>query len=233
MTNYPVYTRLGRLFEQILEDHKRVLWGACPVTFSSYQGTYAYAVVFLFPFLTGLPKEQYTEKRIFEVIGETKEDMNQVTAAIREALTRENILFEEPQLKMEEVDKGFSPISAKYIGVRSGLGWIGKNDLLVTPQYGPRFYTYVLVLNEEIDTGVPVTESRCGSCEECVRHCTFHAIKGNVEWKDDGSVSRDDLVDFGRCRDGREKLRSKMGRRMSCARCVIFCPYGAPQEENL
>lgn len=226
MTIYPVKTVLGKLFEELLADHPRTIWGACPVSFSEYQGVYKYAVVFLFPFLYPMNAKNYSEQNIFQTINDTREDMHIVTDRIKRALDECGIEYLEPECPSKEVDAGAISISSKYIAVRAGLGWIGRNDLLIMPQYGPRLYTFTLMLNEEIDIGTPVTESKCGECDICVKKCTFRAIHGGILWKDDGSVTRDDLIDFAKCRDGRENLRKKMGRRMSCARCIAFCPYG-------
>ncbi len=71
-------------------------------------------------------------------------------------------------------------LSHKLIGYRAGLGWIGRNNLLVNPIYGAKA-RYVSILTDlPIKTGVPL-EINCGDCRACVDSCPCGAIKENVE----------------------------------------------------
>lgn len=73
-----------------------------------------------------------------------------------------------------------APIVEKWIATEAGLGWIGRQSLLVTPRFG----TYVLlgevVLKEECDSyDEPIGGDRCGSCRACIQHCPNGAIRSN------------------------------------------------------
>lgn len=46
----------------------------------------------------------------------------------------------------------------------AGLGWIGKQTLLITPEYGPRVMLATVLTDAPFKTAKPITESRCGVC---------------------------------------------------------------------
>lgn len=55
------------------------------------------------------------------------------------------------------------PFSHKLVATRSGIGWIGKTDLLVTSRFGPRVRLASILMTANIsDSGVPIDESQCG-----------------------------------------------------------------------
>lgn len=100
--------------------------------------------------------------------------------------TIKSMLFEMCR-RLRDTDNGFSgrcfvdsaPIFEKRYAVEAGLGWIGRQSLLVTPQYG----TFVL-LGEIVMTGEcnnydsPLEGVGCGECRRCIEACPNNAIKG-------------------------------------------------------
>ena len=71
-------------------------------------------------------------------------------------------------------------VSHKMVGRYAGLGWIGRNILLVNPRYGSRV-RYVSVLTDmplKVDGETP---GDCGSCRKCIAVCPAGAIKENPE----------------------------------------------------
>ncbi len=69
-----------------------------------------------------------------------------------------------------------APISDKYWAVRAGLGWRGKNTLLVNSELGSYCYIGELVTTAEASHyDSPVAEG-CGTCELCVQACPNRAI---------------------------------------------------------
>ena len=118
------------------------------------------------------------------------------------------------------------PFSHKLAATRSGIGWIGKTDLLVTLRFGPRVRLASILTTVNIShIGVPLDESQCGSCNICVNHCPAQAATGQL-WTT--SVDRDVFYDPFKCRDYCRKIsaeRIKKGITI-CGICVSVCPKG-------
>ncbi len=71
-----------------------------------------------------------------------------------------------------------APLLEKAWATEAGLGWIGKNSLLITPQYGSFILLGELVLDAEADCyDTPCRENRCGNCTACIDHCPAGAIR--------------------------------------------------------
>jgi epoxyqueuosine reductase len=62
-------------------------------------------------------------------------------------------------------------VSHKMIAHIAGLGWIGKNCLLITPEHGPRLRLVSLLTEAPLETVDNPLEQRCGECTECVKIC--------------------------------------------------------------
>ena len=70
-----------------------------------------------------------------------------------------------------------APIFEKQYAVEAGLGWIGRQSLLITPEYGSYVLLGELVLNMEADAyDVPYEGVGCGECRRCMDACPNGAI---------------------------------------------------------
>lgn len=117
-----------------------------------------------------------------------------------------------------------TPLPHKTVAARAGLGWIGKNCLLVTPQYGPAVRISSLLTNAPLDCEEPITRSRCGACDRCVRHCPAQALKGAL-WE--AGMPREELVDAMKCREKQlEIMTERTGIAADlCGKCFAVCTY--------
>ncbi len=66
-------------------------------------------------------------------------------------------------------------LSHKRIAVGAGLGWLGRNNLLVTPQHGAQVRLVTILTDMEMGNDRPL-ENGCGSCRACVATCPAMAI---------------------------------------------------------
>lgn len=61
----------------------------------------------------------------------------------------------------------------------SGLGWIGKNNLLVTEKYGAALSMCSVLTDVPLNTvKTDMISCRCGECNLCVKVCSVQAIYG-------------------------------------------------------
>ncbi|MFC1714487.1 4Fe-4S binding protein [Candidatus Poribacteria bacterium] len=73
----------------------------------------------------------------------------------------------------------FYHIPAAYL---AGLGTMGLNCCLVSPEYGPRLWLTSIITDKELPTGEPLEEDVCTKCGDCVVVCPSKALDGEG-WK--------------------------------------------------
>ena len=69
-------------------------------------------------------------------------------------------------------------VSHKHVAVQAGLGWIGRNNLLVSPQFGSRQRLITVLTNMPLQTDEPIPWG-CGECRACLSSCPSQSIKEN------------------------------------------------------
>ena len=127
----------------------------------------------------------------------------------------------------EYVDTLSTRLPHKTVATRAGLGWIGKNALLVTREFGSALRLGSILTNAIISGGTQVNTSRCGDCNECVISCPATTINGE-EWHT--GIKREDLINAFTCqKTARELLSQRTGGsiagRTFCGICIAACPW--------
>jgi epoxyqueuosine reductase len=67
-------------------------------------------------------------------------------------------------------------LSHKEIGRLAGLGWMGRNNLLVNPEFGSRFRLVTVLTDMPLEADKPLTDD-CGECLACLDPCPADAIR--------------------------------------------------------
>jgi len=124
------------------------------------------------------------------------------------------------------VDAG--PVLERELAQRAGLGWFGRNTMLIDPARGSYFLLGVVAVDLALPRSEPFEADRCGSCSACLPACPTGALEG----RDPNGAP---ILDARRCisywtieTDGPIPLeiREAMGNRVfGCDICQEVCPW--------
>lgn len=107
------------------------------------------------------------------------------------------------------------------VAQRAGLGFIGRNGLLITKEFGSYVYLGEIITNLEFEPDEEVSFG-CGECTRCVDACPTDALLG------DGRMNAQRCLSFQTQTKGYmpKEYRRKMGHVIyGCDICQIVCPY--------
>lgn len=138
----------------------------------------------------------------------------------------ERIVGRELPLARASVDT--APVFERELARRAGLGWFGRNTMLIHPRRGSYLFIGTLLLDVELTPDEPFDADRCGTCSACVEACPTGALLGR-------DASGAPVMDARRCIsyltiENRgaipEDLRPLIGNRVfGCDICQEVCPY--------
>jgi len=130
-----------------------------------------------------------------------------------------------PASQVLDKENWHAAISHKAVARMAGLGWQGKNLLLITPQYGSMVRLVTVLTNATLNLDGPV-KNRCGDCAACQNACPAQAIKGvNTETH---YKNRNEAIYFSRCVEktvGEFAKIPEVGAPI-CGICIKACPFG-------
>jgi epoxyqueuosine reductase len=129
----------------------------------------------------------------------------------------------EPTTEEFDAEKLRAGISHKIAATRSGLGWIGKNALVITRPLGSAIRLTTVLTDAPLETGHPVDVSQCGTCTACVEICPAGAPSG-TNWS--LGLYRDEFFDaYACCRKATEFCKEEGIDSTICGICIEACPW--------
>ena len=220
---------LQKEIETFFLEYPDAVFGFADISYSPYAQDYKSALVIAVPYGKQLTPETYSEQDFEDGIQIAKVRMEEILAGIEELLNTCETAYYVPPLAQNNETELLAPFSFKYAATRAGIGWIGKNDVVITRQYGPRVRLAVVLINASFEYGQPVVESRCPEdCRKCVDICPCKALK-DVRW--DPEKFRAEIIDYHRCNRMRSAFIPKLGRKSACGMCFAACPVGIAGSE--
>ena len=140
------------------------------------------------------------------------------------------------QDKLDRFAKGIEELTADFeykgmvdtgalvdtaVAQRAGIGFIGKNGLVISKEFGSYMFLGELITNLDIEPDQPV-DYGCGDCNRCVTACPTSCLIG------DGSMNAKRCLSFQTQDKGvmdlefRKKIKTVI---YGCDICQICCPY--------
>jgi epoxyqueuosine reductase len=123
-----------------------------------------------------------------------------------------------------------APVLDRAWAVRAGLGWIGKNTNLISPEHGSFFFIGELIIDLELLYDNKIVHDHCGNCTRCIDACPTRALVAPY------------ILDARRCisyqtienrREIDPELKGKFENRVfGCDICQDVCPWNLKSEPH-
>lgn len=115
------------------------------------------------------------------------------------------------------------PVLERELAQRAGLGWIGKNSMLINPRAGSTFFLAEILLGIELEPDEKFSTDHCGTCTRCISACPTQCILPNRTLDSNRCISyltielKDEIP---------ENLRNQIGNWIfGCDICQQVCPW--------
>lgn len=133
--------------------------------------------------------------------------------------------------------RGFTdsaPILERVWAKKSGIGWIGKNSLLINRQQGSYFFLAEIVLDVELEYDIELEKDYCGTCKACIEACPTEAIVDNqiIDGSKCISYLTIELKEETIPKEFKNKLKNYI---FGCDICQEVCPwnrFSLPHQEE-
>ncbi|MEO0202448.1 MAG: tRNA epoxyqueuosine(34) reductase QueG [candidate division WOR-3 bacterium] len=123
------------------------------------------------------------------------------------------------------VDSG--PILEKVFAQKAGIGWQGKNSLLISPKFGSFIFIGIILVDIELEIDNPFVNDFCGNCNKCILACPTKAIV------------KERTIDSNKCISywtieykGKEINLNYKDWIFGCDICQIVCPWNKKAKET-
>jgi epoxyqueuosine reductase len=115
-----------------------------------------------------------------------------------------------------------SPLAERALAARAGLGFIGKNHMLINPKLGPQILLGEIVTTLKLHNDEPI-KANCSNCNKCLSACPTGALRP------DGYFDANKCISYLTI-EYKGQIPANLARKISnclfgCDECVHACPY--------
>jgi len=115
-----------------------------------------------------------------------------------------------------------APVLERFWAAQAGIGFVGKNTLLIIPGKGSYFFLGELIIDLELEYDKPITEN-CGDCRRCLTSCPTGAIESPYRVNANKCISFQTIENKGEIApEIVPKLRNNV---YGCDICQKVCPW--------
>ena len=115
-----------------------------------------------------------------------------------------------------------APLAERALAARAGLGFIGKNRMLINPKLGGQIFLGEIITNLKLRADKPI-KTNCSDCNRCVSACPTGALRADGQFDANKCISYLTIEYKGQVPSN---LAEKTGDRLfGCDECVLTCPY--------
>lgn len=116
-----------------------------------------------------------------------------------------------------------APVLEKALARKAGIGWQGRNSLILNKEAGSNFFLGEIYLDHPLPPSNESAEDLCGSCQKCVDLCPTDAILPGKQVNAGRCISYLTIEHRGHIP---EELRPLIGNRIfGCDDCQLVCPW--------
>lgn len=167
------------------------------------------------------PTEEY-----FDAYHEVEKKLDEIVLAGEEFLKERGYrAYAQTSERVREDNEWRTELPHKTVATNAGIGWIGKNCLLVTEEYGSAIRLSSILTDAPLACEEAVRESKCKGCRKCVEACPAKALTG-VAWSVE--VDRDSMLNKEACVEKQIELTRKnteYEKEFLCGKCFAVCPF--------
>jgi len=142
----------------------------------------------------------------------------------------EKVTSTHPELKWK-ICVDTSALMERTWGALAGLGWIGKNMMLIHPQYGSYFLLGFALLNQEVERGSTPLKDYCGSCSRCLTACPTQAFTEERNLDSRKCISYWTLEKRGPLELSSSQVKAMGNWAAGCDICQEVCPFNQKSEK--
>lgn len=123
------------------------------------------------------------------------------------------------------------PIAERTLAQRAGLGFVGRNHMLIHPELGSQILLGELITTFKLEPDEPFEQIPCGDCGRCIRACPTGALAADGTFDSRKCISYQTIE----APDSSPKRERRDNYIFGCDECILACPHelGKPPRQNM